>query len=348
MTNGWTIRGLAVVVLAGCAISPTASLAQDLSWQQGGARAELQLAGSALVGGSDETLPKRPSEPDLLQGYARLTADWTSPTGRIFGVSLEASSSDRESEALNAQEIYAYLASDFGRFEIGRQDGAADILAYRAPVVGLGQVRGDFARFAGTPASLSAYDTGDAAKITYLSPPIRGVRVGVSWAPEDDRNDGGPGGSVQKDAIELGAQVEQPVANWILGASAAWVQAEADPAGGRADIRSWSLGAQARRGPLKIGIGYVDRGDSDQRVRGFDQTEWSGGVAWIRDGWSVGISGAASDASTFQNRLVGIGGDYDITDHVTFRTDLVHVRQKRGPGPWEDGLTLVSELEYHF
>jgi len=348
MVSRLPTRGLAVALAAGCLAAPAAGFAQDLVWRQGGARVQLDLAASALVGGSDETLAKRASEPDLIQGYGRLTADWTSPDGRIYGVSLEASSSDRESEALNAQEIYAYLASDFGRFEIGRQDGAADILAYRAPVVGLGQVRGDFARYAGSPALLSAYDTGDAAKITYLSPPIQGVRLGISWAPEDDRFDGGPAGSVQKDAIELGAQIEQPLASWIVGASAAWVQAEADPAGGRADIRSWSLGAQARRGPLKIGIGYVDRGDSDQFVRGFDQTEWSGGVAWIRDGWSIGLSGAYSDASTFQNRLFGLGGAYDITEHVTFRTDLVHVQQKRGPGPWEDGFTLVSELEYHF
>ena len=85
MTTGSTTRGFAVAVLAGCVIAPTAVLAQDLSWQQGGSRVELQLAGSALVGGSDETLPKRASEPDLLQGYARLTADWTSPAGRIFG-----------------------------------------------------------------------------------------------------------------------------------------------------------------------------------------------------------------------------------------------------------------------
>jgi hypothetical protein len=49
-----------------------------------------------------------------------------------------------------------------------------------------------------------------------------------------------------------------------------------------------------------------------------------------------------------KHRLFGLGGAYDITEHVTFRTDLVHVQQKRGPGPWEDGFTLVSELEYHF
>lgn len=331
--------------LAATAAVPTAGAAEPLKFESGGAVVQLRLSASAQTGEQEDGLTPRADEPEAFQANARLTADWTTESGRVFGFSIETSSEDRETEALNTGEIYAYVASDFGRLEIGKQDGAADTLSYRAPVVALGQVRGDFARYAGASALLSAYDTGDAPKITYLSPPMGGLRVGISYAPEDERDDGG---MRQENAVELGAQYERPAGDWIVGASAGWVQAEADPGSGRQDIRSWSAGLQARRGPIRIGVGYVDRGDSNQLLAGYDQTEWSAGVAWVEDRWGLAGSLASSEAKGFENRLIGVGGYYDLTDWVTLRADLVRIDMQRGLAPREDGLVFVAELEFHY
>lgn len=326
-------------------VLPSAALADPLKFEKGGAVVQLRLTASAQTGESEDSLTPRADQPDAVQANARLSADWTTASGRVFGFSIESSSEDRETEALNTGEVYAYLASDFGRLEIGKQDGAADTLSYRAPVVALGQVRGDFARYAGASALLSAYDTGDASKITYLSPPMGGLRVGVSYAPEDERDSGG---MRQENAVEFGAQYERPAGDWIVGASGGWVQAEADPKSGREDIRSWSAGVQARRGPLRIGLGYVDRGDSNQLAAGYDQTEWSGGVAWVEDRWGVAGSAAVSDARGFDNTLIGVGGYYDVTDWATVRADLVRIDMQRGLAPREEGFVFVAELEFHY
>lgn len=330
-------------------LTPAAASADDLAYRNGPLDIQLHLAVSAQAGDVSGDVARRPDSPDALEGVARLTADWTTSTGRLFGFSLETASGDRQTEALNSGEVYAYLASDFGRIELGKQDGAADQLAYRAPVIALGQVRGDFARYAGAPAALSAYDSGDAPKFIYLSPPLAGFRVGASYAPRDDRDgDTLAARTRQRDVVELGAQYERPVGDWIVGGSAGWVHGDSDPATGKADIRSWSAGAQARRGPLKVGVGYVDRGDSNQSVIGFGQTEWSAGVSWVKERWGVALSAASSDASTFSNRPIGIGGYYALTSWATIRADLVRIDQQRGALPREDGFVFVSELALHY
>ena len=323
--------------------------ADGLTYSSGPLNARLYLEGSAQTGDSGGSLAPHADKPNVLQGLARLTADWTTNDGRLLGVNIEVSSERRQTEALNTGEIYAYLASDFGRLEIGRQDGAADQLALRAPVIALGQVRGDFSRHAGSPALLSAFDTEDAPKIIYLSPPVAGLRVGASWAPRDEHaaDAFGPR-TLQRNGWELGAQYERPVGGWVVGFSGGYVHADSDVATGRADIRSWSVGAQARKGPLRIGGGYVDRGDSNLTIRGFNQREWSGGVAWVQDRWGVGASASRSTASTFRNALIGVGGYYAVTSWATLRADVVYVDQRFGTATTERGAVGVAELAVHY
>ncbi len=107
----------------------------------------------------------------------------TTPSGVIIGANVEKTNQDRETEALNTGEIYGFIASDWGRLEVGKQDGPADTLAFSAPVIALGQVRGDFSRYAGSQALLKPLDTQDSFKVIYLSPPVSGFRAGVSWSP---------------------------------------------------------------------------------------------------------------------------------------------------------------------
>ena len=123
----------------------------------------------------------------MLRG-ARINAQWTSPGGIIIGANVEQNSRRRASEVLEAGEIYGFVASDYGRLEVGLQDGPADTLAFAAPLVALGQVRGEFSRYAGSQALLRALDTQDAFKVIYLSPPVAGFRGGVSYSPKVRRN----------------------------------------------------------------------------------------------------------------------------------------------------------------
>jgi Gram-negative porin len=283
--------------------------------------------------------------------YARLILEWTSASGVTLGASLEQTNRKRESEALQAGEAYVFATTPVGRFEVGRQDGGADQASVRAPVIALGQIRGDFSRYAGQQALLTAPDTSDAFKAIYLSPPVQGFRIAASWAPKFKRNAGAANPTsrtIVDDALELGLQYQRPLGDWVMSASAGYVHGDAAPETRRADLKAWSLGAEARRGPLRIGASYVDRGDSNRLVRGFDQWELGGGAAWVEDRWGVSMSAAWAEASTQTNTSVGIGGFYALTDNFQLRADLVAFRENSPTARAADGVVAVTELSFAF
>jgi hypothetical protein len=310
---------------------------------------DIRLTGGAAAQGAvfndDEVTTGSPdAQVDL---FARLNAQWTSPGGIIIGANVEQNSRRRASEVLDAGEIYGFVASDYGRLEVGLQDGPADTLAFAAPLVALGQVRGEFSRYAGTQALLRALDTQDAFKVIYLSPPVAGLRGGVSWSPKVRRNAAAVNSRERievNNAFEFGLQYQQPVGDWILGASGGYAVGEADAITTRADLNSWSVGAEARRGPLRIGGAYVDRGDSNRLDRGFDQWEVNGGVGWITPEWGVAGSVALTRASDRENRLIGVGGFYRIHPNIELRADVVSFREDQRLIGVNEGVAAVAEI----
>ena len=305
----------------------------------GGAAAQ-----AAVFDDDDVTTSSPDAQVDL---FARLNAQWTSPDGILVGFNIEQNSRRRASEVLEAGEIYGFVASDYGRVEVGLQDGPADTLAMAAPLVALGQVRGEFSRYAGTQALLRALDTQDAFKLIYLSPPVGGLRGGVSWSPKVRRNADAVDSRERIDvnnAFEFGLQYQQPVGDWILGASGGYVTGNADPVTTREDLRSWTVGAEARRGPLRIGGAYVDRGDSNRLAAGFDQWEVNGGIAWVTPDWGVAGSAAFTEASDRNNRLFGIGGFYRLHPNIVLRADVVKFREERFLVSVDNGVASVVEV----
>lgn len=303
-------------------------------------------AQGALVDDDDRRTKNEDGDIDL---FARLNADYTTAGGVLLGANIEFGNQNRETESLGTGEIYAFAATEYGRLEVGKQDGPADVLSFHAPVVALGQIRGDFARYAGSQASLSPVDTRDAFKIIYLTPPISGVRGGVSYAPKFSLNGNDPNPRnriILRDAVEFGLQYVAPIGDWIVGVSSAYVAGEADVITGREDLSSWSVGTEVRRGPLRIGGAYVDRGNSNRRERDFDQWEINGGIGWFEPKWGLSASAAYSKASTQTNRLLGLGGYYTISRNIQLRSDIVQFREGRIGRQDEDGLVAMLELAF--
>jgi len=349
-------RKLLQRALAGAALSAMALASAPAQADEGLPRLEVQwrgfdirLTGGAATQGAafDDDDPLTESPDAKVDLFARLNAQWTSPGGIIIGANVEQNSRRRASEVLEAGEIYGFIASDYGRIEVGLQDGPADTLAFAAPLVALGQVRGEFSRYAGTQALLRALDTQDAFKVIYLSPPVGGLRGGVSYSPKVRRNPAAVDSRERievDDAFEFGLQYQQVVGDWILGASGGYATGEADAITTRADLDSWSVGTEARRGPLRIGAAYVDRGDSNRLDRGFDQWELNGGVAWVTPEWGVAGSAAYTKASDRSNRLFGVGGFYRIHPNIELRADVVQFREERLRIAVDEGIATVVEV----
>jgi hypothetical protein len=313
-----------------------AAPAGALEYQAGEVNVDAILAAS-VQGATYQDGPGGGNESDTsLLAFARLNLEWISDAGRVYGIRAEAQNGSRRSEDLAADEIYAYFASELGRFELGRQDGAADVMSFHAPVMALGQIRGDFAEYAGINASLSPTDTRDSPKLVYLSPPVRGVRVGVSYAPKFTVNQdaGDPRRRIiQDNAIEAAAQYVRPLPNdWSLGASVALARGSADPRTRRGDLSSWSTGLELRREQWTIGAAYVDNGNSND-LTSVDEREWNAGIAWREGRWGAAFSWARNESIPVDFSLVGAGGFYSINEHIVVRADAVLIDERPRMGP---------------
>lgn len=343
-------RSLLSALALGCTFVATPALADlpQLRLQAGGVDISLTAGASvqgAAIDDNDRARSKTDGQYDL---FARINAEWVSPSGIVIGANLEANNRDRETESLETGEIYGFAASDYGRLEVGLQDGAADMLGMAAPVIALGQIRGDFSRYAGSIALLRTLDTQDSFKVLYLSPPVKGFRAGASWSPKFTQNADAVNPRsrvIVYDAVELGLQFQQPVGEWVLGASGGYAFGNADPITQRADLSSWSVGAQARRGQLRIGGAYVRRGESNRLERDFNQWEVNGGVAWVEDRWGVSASSSLTKSSERRNRLFAIGGFYSLTRNIQIRSDVVQFREQRTGRIAENGLVGILELQ---
>ncbi len=290
----------------------------------------------------------------LATGYdasVRINAEWVTTGGVLFGAYIDQGRISRETEVLQTGEAFAFVSSDFGRLEVGLQDGGNDQLAFRAPILGLGQVRGDFSRYAGTQALVVAPDTGDAFKIVYLSPPIAGFRAGVSWAPKFQRNQRDPDPTdrtILRNAIEIGATFQQPVGDWVLGVSSGYVTAQAAPETRRQGLKAWNIGLDVRNGPLRIGGSFVDRGDSNRRTPGFNQREVSAGIAWVMPRWGASASMARTTASTERNRLFAVGGFYALNRNIQLRADITRFVERETGRSARRGIVGLMELAFLF
>jgi hypothetical protein len=321
--------------------------ASALEHQFGEVDAEFLLAGS-IQGATFRDGPGGDNEFDTnLLGFARLNLEWISDAGRVYGVRAEMDEGTRGSEELAADELYAYFASELGRVELGRQDGAADVMSFHAPVIALGQVRGDFVQYAGINASLSPADTRDSPKLVYLSAPMHGLRFGVSYAPEFTVNksaDDPRSRIIQKDAVEAAAQYLAPIADeWSLGASLALVRGNADRQTERRDLSSWSAGVELRREELSIGAAFVDNGNSNDRTR-VSEHEWNVGVAWRGERWGAAASFARNETIPAKVSLFGIGGYFSFNDHVVVRSDAVFIDERNRTGRSGNYAVLLLEV----
>lgn len=287
----------------------------------------------------------------VIDGSARLSLEYTADNAWVFGVVADVDTGNEDIEGFERDEFYVYAASQWGRLEVGENDGPADTLSFHAPQIGLGQVRGDFARYTGTVALLSPYDSRDAAKVTYLSPPIEGFRLGVSYAPEFNINEDDPIATrrfLQEDIFEFGAQYVVTLDEWVLGGSLSYVTGESDPITAREDIESWGAGIEARRGRLTFGAAYVDRGRSNLRPTSEPESEWNAGLAWRAERWSVAGSLAIGEEAGGDVSRYGIGGEYSLTDNLYVRGDAVWLETTPSVGPSEEGAAGVVELGVRF
>lgn len=267
-------------------------------------------------------------------------ADGKADNGLLYGVHVEI---DSAGTSLNYDEANLYVAGNWGRIELGDQDGASEQLSIYAPVVGIGQVDGDYADFVAGLGDLvlNAPDSSDATKATYFTPTFAGFRAGVSYATESNGGDSvltvEPSAGYS-DWIEAGVNYSGEFSGFSVALSGTYSQADGN--GFTDDFNAWQAGAQVGFAGFTVGGSYVDMDDFAY------EKAWNVGATYATGPFGVGVSYASQDGATGVGdiELLAIGVTYTVAPGLAVAADYHNYDVTGG----EDGDLVILSTRVTF
>lgn len=356
---------LAGTALAGLVLAAAPAQAQGLNLDLGG-----HFRGYAVYADNDEPAGVADSEDFDLRRDSEIhfTGETTLDNGLTVGVHSELQLGDTTAANIT-DETYAYFSGNWGRLNVGSEDGAAYLLQVAAPsadsnVDGLrtyiqafdtdlwpdsirngGSIRVDY----------DHADFEETDRLTYLTPKFSGFQAGISYAPESGQNAtqdsfANPG---IDDTINDFENLWEIAARWDgewqgfgisagAGYSHASLEAEAAvPAAGdfTDDLDSWNVGLGTTWGGFSLGGAYVNsnngvdsNGDSDT---------WVVGGAWDNGPYHLGASYLSSDTETgpaaadFEVDRITVGGGYTFGPGMTFRGSVAYAMTDGGADDYD-------------
>jgi outer membrane protein OmpU len=261
-------------------------------------------------------------------------------------VDLEADvTTDADNEGVNASRTYVYLDGNWGRFELGSNQGASETMRVDASslAAATGGIDGAWTYFASTSGAsyittpslplahgslnaLGEESTDNANKITYYSPRYSGFQLGVSYQPDfadrgqiAGRSDLDPAQSGEN--LDVGLNYEGTFSDVSLAAALTGQMGDAEAAGTE-DLMAWNAGAQVGYAGFKLAGSYGDWDDSLSAIGGNVEGDyWTAGIGY--DYAQFGTSVTYIDSSIeyaggeneFQNLV--IGADYKLAPGLT-------------------------------
>jgi outer membrane protein OmpU len=264
-----------------------------------------------------------------------LRANGVTDGGIRYGSKVEievGSDLDTGPNAVSVDEVGLFFSGGFGRVELGREDGAEDLMFVGAEdaQAGTGGIDGDTQNLG----QIQFPDMSDDVKATYFTPRIAGFQLGASFAPDGDDNENGLGSN---EFIAGGDNRENMIgggANWVgvlgpVDLTLSAVGMYADVKGGDAtqaangfqnDEKAWAIGGLLGFGGLSFGVSFNDfEGPTDADkgqlislglVYGFGPANVS--VGWEHD-WNDNIDNAD---------VFVVSGDLGVLPGVTLKGDV--------------------------
>ncbi len=338
--NHRLLLGSSALVSAGILFAGTAPAQAEIKVTLGG------YTEFGAVGATDDTLQ---SEPDrgytfFMDNEVHITAEGTSDFGVTYGSYLEMEAGSGSSPGTQAgggnsfnsgnsggnvyvDEVNLFFNGNFGRIELGRQDGAEDVMFVGGEdaQAGTGGVDGDTANLATV---INLQNTGDATKASYFTPRVGGFQLGASYTP-DSNDDGGRDGTGFNTGFK---NVVGAGGNWVgafggvdltLSAVGAFGDNESQQRDNEVD---YSVGGLVGVGGLSFGATWGQLTDANEASfvnlglkYGFGNANASIGYSWND------IDGLNDDENVFV-----VSGDVGLMPGVTLKGDVSYNTQDPG------------------
>jgi outer membrane protein OmpU len=290
---------------------------------------EVMLGGYTEFGAkaaTDETNTDQESDRNYhfyMDNEVFINATGTSDGGIEYGseIELEVGSGDGNVDNAFTDEVGLFFSGGFGRIELGREDGAEDVMGIGGEDAqsGTGGIDGDTTNL---EPIFEIPDTGDAAKVSYFTPRIAGFQLGASFVP-----DSGDGIENAEDPVAPG---DTPDFENVIGAGANWegdfgafsaiiagTGIFGDAEDDSDDLTAWEVGALLGFGGLEFGAKYgmlTDFAEGDFANAGL---KYSFGAASASVGWTRFMPDEEDD-----NDVFFVSGDVGLLPGVVLKGDV--------------------------
>lgn len=286
------------------------------------------------------------------RGYSFGLNDWevqvkaknTSDNGLTYGINFEFENKST-GNGFGADEAYLYIGGDWGQIQLGGNDGATDTMPYSGDfsLTATGGYDGDLQNVYNVAGEMIANpdlaaDTGDSAKIIYVSPRFSGVQFAVNYAP-----DGGQGlatdaedsfGGSAEDVFQIGVNFVDTINGVDIGIGGAYSTSspEDGAAAGLEDTEGLHVGLNIGFSGFTVGGSYGDNFDSGCTTTagcdGGQFYEFAGGYSTGPFSIGVGYFHAEKDVSSSVSDeidIISITGQYTLAPGLVLYSEYNHV-----------------------
>jgi len=270
--------------------------------------------------------------------------------GLEYGFYLEWEAEHTSDNTGGADEAALWLSGNWGMIEMGDNDGAEDIVKVGGYTLLGGAAGPDGEAGSRTfttqsvaliPAGMGVGDTGDATKITYMSPDISGFKFGISYTPMsnhdiDEAISDNNAGSVE-DHLGIGAMYAGTFGDVGLKISGRYMRANSQTPGTYEDTSVWGAGAHVSYAGFTVGVGYADLGDSNitkaaKADKASAGTWWDVGANYVTGPYKIAANYAvaAADQATGSTddtvKWTAVTFDYTVAPGLAVYFEYDHVK----------------------
>lgn len=250
-----------------------------------------------------------------------------------------------DSAGANADEVVLSFWGGFGRVELGREDGAADVMNIGGEdfQAGTGGIDGDTRNLATT--TNGVVESSDAAKVSYFTPRVAGFQAGVSYIP--DTGDGENGSDTDpgdwENTFEAGLNWTAAISGFDVTLSGVTAQGDAEDPVTTADLESYAVGAGVEFAGFGVGVGYVIQNEFREGDIINVGAKYGFGPANV----SVGYARDSRDDIALDSNIYVVSADLAVLPGVTLKGDVSYNDEDIDAGGDSTTAGVVSiQLDY--
>lgn len=362
--NGWEtdLKSEAIIVLAPNVADRRGQEGEQILYEAGIRLKTEYVLESGLEIGARVAMRVQKDHP-ARAGFSGRTPAFTNlgnrARGAFSGLST-AQSNEQIGPRGSLESAYVYAKGRYGEVTAGRDTGVAARFHQGAPSV-FSHVR--VANGFLDPSALSFVRTrndltGPAAKISYTSPRLLGVRAGASFTPVADvrgldrdpaRNIAGTDRPRIDNAAEIALDIKRRLrqSGVRLRGYAGYSQGQTDagplPSVRYGDVKTFSLGGEAELDSLTFGASYLSSNNGIEDINA-DYSAWALGAKKAVYGldWSAEIGGATDELTGIEAKSWEIGASKAYNDMVRIAVGYQSHRIEQSATPL---LTLAAPTE---